>query len=162
MKKQSPTFETEGTQPDYVRDLLDAGRDAAMNDPAVSGYNVEAGLARHAALVQAGAALPPWAEQLVASSAGGAAGAGAATVAKIATGKLVAGVALAVVAAGTIAAMVIGAPEETARSAPQAAPVAPSAPEAVKPLDNAAPAPEAVAPGGEVVELDIAPIGTVR
>src|SRR5687768_3563930 len=114
MKKQSPTFETEGMQPDYVRELLDAGRDAAMSDPAVRGYDVEAGLARHAALVQAGAPVPPWAEQLIAAGAGAAGGAGAgagtATVAKLASGKLVAGLALAVVTAGAIATMVIGGP----------------------------------------------------
>jgi hypothetical protein len=164
MKKQSPTFESEGTQPDYIRDLLDAGRDAAKNDPAVRGYDVEAGIARHAALVQAGTAIPPWAEQLVASGSGAAAGAGvgiaANSVAKLATGKLVAGVALAVIAAGTIAAMVIGAPEKSAHVAPPQAPLAPTAPEAAKPIDQAAPqAAHESATTGETVEiLDIAPI----
>lgn len=159
MKKQSPSFEAETAQPDYVRDLLDAGRDAGLNDPAVRGYNVEAGVARHIAQVQAGAPLPQWAQELVASSGGAGAGAGAATAAKVATSKLVAGVALAVVAAGTIAAMVIGAPEKSTRVAPP--PVAPAPP-------AAAPAPEgdegaAVQelegePTTEAVELDIAPI----
>jgi hypothetical protein len=169
MKKQPPTFEslsldTEGTQPDYIRELLDAGRDATANDPAIRGYNVEAGIARHAALVQAGTALPPWAEQLVASGSGATVGAGAGmvanAVAKLATGKLVAGVAIAMVAAGTIAAMVIGAPEKPARVAPPQAPSPPAAPQAVAPNDQeAAAAAHEGAPAREAVELlDIAPI----
>lgn len=167
MKKQSPIFETDGTQPDYVRDLLDAGRDAAMNDPAVHGYDVEAGLARHAALVQAGAALPPWAAQMVASGTAGAAG--TAAVAKLATGKLVAGIALAVVTAGAIATMIIGAPEEAAHVAPAPAPVLPPpAPEAAQlpsALDQArGQEQQAAAPGeapvGEAIELDVVPITT--
>jgi len=159
MKKQSPSFEAESPQPDYVRDLLDAGRDAGLNDPAVRGYDVEAGLARHMAQVQAGAPLPPWAEQLVASSSGAAIG--AATAAKIATSKLVAGVALAVIAAGTIAALVIGAPEKSALDASRPVPGTP-----VEPIgapaskgDQAALAPQPEArEGGDAVELEIAPI----
>jgi hypothetical protein len=156
MKKQSPTFEAESAQPDYVRELLEAGRDAGLNDPAVHGYDVEAGLARHMAQVQTGAPLPQWAQELVASSGG--AGAGAATAAKLATAKLVAGVTLAVIAAGTIAALVIGAPEKNTRIAPP--PVAPAPPAAAPaPLgdQNAHDENEARA-AGDAVELEIAPI----
>jgi len=159
MKKQSPSFEAETAQPDYVRDLLDAGRDAGQNDPAVRGYNIEAGLARHMAQVQAGAPLPPWAQELVASGGGAAVAAGAATAAKVATSKLVAGVALAVVAAGTIAAMVIGGPEKGAHVAPPQVAPAPPAASPAQEGDHDAPAPELQGqPEAQAVELDIAPI----
>jgi len=166
MKKQSPTFgaesaQAESAQPDYVRELLDAGRDAGRNDPAVHGYDIDAGLARHMAQVQTGAPLPQWAQELVASSGGAAAGAGAAAklaTAKLATAKLVAGVTLAVIAAGTIAALVIGAPEKEARIAPPAvAPAPPAAAPAPSGDPNAHDENEAQA-AGDAVELEIAPI----
>jgi hypothetical protein len=164
MKKQSPSFEAEGTTPDYVRDLLDAGRSDAQRD-----YDVEAGLARHLAAVQAGAALAPWASELVATSGKTAAAALAgATAAKLATAKIVAGVAIAVVAAGAIAAMVLGAPEKTAGGMPAsgvvpAAPMAPVAPPTSVPAPVPAPRDQAnaaheAAGADDAVELDIAPI----
>jgi DNA polymerase-3 subunit gamma/tau len=160
MKKQSPSFEAEGTQPDYVRELLDAGRSDATR-----GYDVDAGLARHMAAVQAGAPVPPWANELVASSGKAAATAAAgAAAAKLATTKLVAGVALALATAGAIAAIAIGGPERTAPVAPNAAPAVPAVPVAPIAPPAAAPAPndeanaESQAEGGEAVELDIAPI----
>lgn len=165
MKKQSPSFETDGTQPDYVRDLLDAGRNDAMR-----GYDVDAGLARHLAAVQAGAPLPPWANELVASGGQVAAAAGAGAVAaKLATGKVVAGIAFAVLAAGAIAAAVtLSAPEEAARVAPSQPPAVPVAP--LAPPTSAAPSSsDGMKAGsqpanasddtaGEAVELEIAPI----
>ena len=159
MKKQSPNLEAEGTQPDNVRELLEAGR----NDAAGRGYNVEAGLARHLAQVQAGAPLPPWAHELVAGSGGAAAAAAGVTATKLATGKIVAGVVLAVITAGTIAAVVIGAPENSGHVAPP--PASPRIEAPVAPLGaGQAPSADEAAAGqaDDPVELEIAPITSSR
>jgi hypothetical protein len=161
MKKQSPHLE-DGAQPDYVRELLDAGR----GDAAAGGYDVESGLSRHLAQVQAGTPLPPWAHDLIAASGGGAAAAAGVTAAKIATGKLVAGVVLAVIAAGTIAAIVIGAPENSAHMAPYAP--GSQTPPAKLPTDSSAIRGEpssderAGAEANEAVELELPPITSSR
>lgn len=160
MKKPPSELEMEAMQPDYVRELLEAGR--ADAGPGYD-YDVDAGLARHIAAVEAGTALPPWAESLVAGKGGGAGAAAAGAAAKLATGKLIAGVAIAVVTAGAIAAVVIGAPEKHARLTPPS----PKAVEATTPHpvtaveDEAASAAEPEA-AGEVVELDIAPVTAAR
>lgn len=129
MKKHpSHSFDDAGqtTQPDYVRDLLDAGR---ADHSAHAGYDVEAGLARHVMQVQMGAPTPDWAQGLVKGAGVAATGAGAgaaATGAKLLPAKLLPWIALPLITAGVISAIVIGAPSKAPVTRPSKTVAAPA------------------------------------
>jgi hypothetical protein len=113
--KKHPSHSLDGaTEPDFVRDLLEAGR---VEHAAAASYDVEAGLARHLAQVQAGAPVPDWAQSMV-KSAGAAATVGAAGSGVV---KLLPWIAMSLLAVGVASIVVLGSPQ----SSPIAAPVAP-------------------------------------
>ncbi|MDH5675189.1 MAG: hypothetical protein OEZ06_23890 [Myxococcales bacterium] len=140
-------------QPQLVRDLLQAGREAAP------GYDFEQGFANHLGHIDAGTPMPDWAQGLQGSAGVGGAGAGAAGAATGAAGVgLGAWVAGGLVTAGAVAAVVWSALSPAAPSQqPVVVPQMPSpavvASPAVPVAEALVPeAPEASAPQPSVVE----------
>jgi hypothetical protein len=140
--KKLPSQPIDGAEPtSYVRELLDAGRAEGAD-----GYDVQAGLARHAALVQMNAPLPDWAEGLTREALTTGTAASASTGAKLLPWLIAP-----VVTMGVVAAVMLTAPERTERTASDRAEetAAPSGVEqtAASDLEPAEPAP-AVLPSG--------------
>lgn len=155
-----------------VRDVLQAGRDAAVAD-----YDFDAGLARHLAVIQAGAPMPDWAKGLETASTGGsaatttAAGAGASAALGGVAWLVVPVVTAAVVAAAMWArepapaapapAASVHAVQPSASSATPAPRVAPQAAPGVQP--SAPSEPETVLPPAEPpVETAVSPASRPR
>jgi len=67
------------TEPPYVRQLLEAGRQDQVAD-----YDVDKGLTEHLAQIEAGVATPPWADALKVTSAGAVAASGSTSIAWLA------------------------------------------------------------------------------
>ena len=97
MKSDDQPMWDDPAEPAYVRDLLDAGRNAPME------YNVALGLATHLEHVKVGTALPHWAQ--------------AAGTTGMSTGALIAWIAVPVVAASVVAGIYFGARESQQPSA---------------------------------------------
>lgn len=135
-QKLTPLVE-DPTQPSYVRELIDAGRNAR-----VSGYDFQAGLAAHLAGVESGASMPDWAKDLRPSGAGAAtAPTGLATWMTVTTASLV-GVAVVAVTA----AVMVSSHQEPAMQATEPA----AAPQALASAPRPAAVPEPLTRPGAV------------
>jgi hypothetical protein len=125
MNKRLPPMIDDPSQPPYVRELLQAGRDFRVTD-----YDVAKGLDKHLGHIASGTPTPPWAQSLTAAKGGAATGA--------ASGTLVPWVVLPIATATVVAAVMLGTSSEpapsTAVTAPQtAAPAAPIEPQQAEP-----------------------------
>jgi hypothetical protein len=108
MTKRLPPMIDDPAEPPHVRELLEAGRDFNVSD-----YDFDAGLAKHLALVEAGAPMPEWGESLQATAGGAAPAAGAG----VGGAALIGWIALPIVTAGVIGAVMFGSRSDDPSSA---------------------------------------------
>ncbi len=79
MTKRLQPMIDDPTEPPYVRQLLEAGRQDAVGD-----YDFDKGLTKHLAQIEAGVPTPPWADALKVTSAGAVAASGSTSIAWLA------------------------------------------------------------------------------
>jgi hypothetical protein len=143
MNKRLPPMIDDPSQPPYVRELLQAGRDFRVAD-----YDVAKGLDKHLGHIASGTPTPPWAQSLTAAKGLGATGA--------ASGTLVPWVVLPIATATVVAAVMLGTGSEPA-PAPRAAVAAThAAPQSAAPAAPIEPQQVARAPEAQTVSRDVA------
>ena len=79
MTKRLQPMIDDPTEPPYMRQLLEAGRQDAVGD-----YDFDKGLTKHLAQIEAGVPTPPWADALKVTSAGAVAASGSTSIAWLA------------------------------------------------------------------------------